>query len=358
MLSDLLDVGMINVPWPAIINGKNYEGQLIKEHNYCKYKCLEFECKNIKSEDSVQICGLGLAYYQKRLKQHTVVVYGILPENKEIMKMSKQFKRDTKGRTVTKSQFIGWLKLLIEFFEVVRKTERKMLEEALHPLHETIKWSRQIHLLVGKILSKYGRSSIKDNYTMSSNEEKALYKASVMLTDTFETVAIYFNPDSATYGRKKKIDVYKLLDKMRIIHNLTSNKSINISGHSNRDYELYESFKLVPLSLLQNAIKYSVVGDIDIDLLETNDTLTVKIKSIGPIIKDDEIRNIFKRGYRGEEAKKHHVEGMGAGLYISNEVAKAHHFIISVESIDKRVIKNQLQMAENIFSFSIKSELK
>ena len=111
-----------------------------------------------------------------------------------------------------------------------------------------------------------------------------------------------------------------------------NNKKITISGALRTSLDLYESFKVIPFCLLQNAIKYSFDTDIAINFSSNNREIEFAVESNGPPIKEEEKTKIFERGYRGEWSKRIHHEGQGIGLYIAKIVADAHGLEIKVRS--------------------------
>jgi len=121
-------------------------------------------------------------------------------------------------------------------------------------------------------------------------------------------------------------------------------------GNVVNQHKVYESFKIIPLSLIQNAIKYRKSGDVEIVFDECEDKLDLSVVSYGDPLSEEEISNIFERGYRTEKAKRMQVEGNGLGLYALKVVAEAHKFPVNVKSITH----NQgNRPARNIFTVSI-----
>lgn len=72
---------------------------------------------------------------------------------------------------------------------------------------------------------------------------------------------IIANPESITYGHKRSRAIYKLFDSMVRLHREKARKKklrIRLEGQSYREPRVYDSIELIPLILLDNAIKYSV----------------------------------------------------------------------------------------------------
>ena len=78
-------------------------------------------------------------------------------------------------------------------------------------------------------------------------------------------------------------------------------------------------------NLLSNAIKYNLPdGWIDIQAQQQGSTVQVKISNASRDISEAARDRIFDRFYRGDPARNRKVEGVGLGLSLSREIARAH----------------------------------
>ena len=99
----------------------------------------------------------------------------------------------------------------------------------------------------------------------------------------------------------------------------------NIAGNT-------RALGIIPHTLIDNAIKYAPEGSqVTIGLDESDDNITLSVKSLGPRIKRDEESRIFDLFYRGDEAREKYSEGTGFGLASAQNVARAHGTEIVVE---------------------------
>lgn len=360
MLNDFFDTGAIYAPWPCIINGIKYEGARLSNHQYCENKCVTKDCHEFTGKSGEQVCPLSLTYYQQKLDKDEIIVYGVIGNDRAELPKDRNFKKLSKGRTVKLEDFRAWIKNLQSFNRKVREIENSVLSNVLHPLHDPIRWAGQIHDIAEKMIWSDRKKTLKENIDMASRDVKSLYKAADMLIDNFDTVNIYFNPDAAKFGKKRDIEIYRLLDKLVTIMQMADadkyNRKIRIRGSGYRSYKLYESFKLIPFSLLQNAIKYSLQGDVIVRLDENNNGVKVSIKSTGPLIVDEEKRKIFENGFRGKWASEIKTDGMGVGLYIANLVAIANDVDIQLDSSTIDQTKGNVPLADNIFWFVVRGD--
>lgn len=85
------------------------------------------------------------------------------------------------------------------------------------------------------------------------------------------------------------------------------------------------------VNLLGNAIKYTEHGRITISAAQgTGDALTVIVTDTGIGIPPEHLPHIFDRFYRGDQSRS--TQGMGLGLAIALEIARAHGGTIDVSS--------------------------
>ena len=124
---------------------------------------------------------------------------------------------------------------------------------------------------------------------------------------------------------------------------------IELHGRAFGHYELYESFKILVISLVQNAVKYSHKSSVRVYIKENDFGLQLCVESKGPLIEKSEMSSIFLKGTRGKWAAKLTSDGMGVGLYTAKTVALAHGFEIQVESSPTENYFQGAPLAENKF---------
>lgn len=84
--------------------------------------------------------------------------------------------------------------------------------------------------------------------------------------------------------------------------------------------------KQVFLNIIDNAIKYTPSGNIDIYIKKTEDGKNVIIKIIdtGVGIRVEVLSSLFQKFVRAPDASKINILGTGLGLYVAGEILKAH----------------------------------
>nr|WP_321162491.1 ATP-binding protein [Nostoc sp. KVJ3] len=86
-------------------------------------------------------------------------------------------------------------------------------------------------------------------------------------------------------------------------------------------------------NLFSNAIKYNLTnGWIKIRAHQTQTTLHVTIANASKDIPVRESLHIFDRFYRGDPARTLKIEGIGLGLSLAREIARAHHGDLTLSS--------------------------
>lgn len=90
------------------------------------------------------------------------------------------------------------------------------------------------------------------------------------------------------------------------------------------------------INLIDNAIKYSEKGKVDVGLAETERDrkryLLLSVKDTGMGIKAEDMPKLFIKFVRSEEARKVRPDGMGIGLYFAKKIVEDHHGRVWAES--------------------------
>jgi len=101
------------------------------------------------------------------------------------------------------------------------------------------------------------------------------------------------------------------------------------------DLKIYgdkERLNVVFSNLIQNAIKYTDVGQIALIVEEFDNGVNITIKDTGIGISSIDLNRIFERFYRTKLARSRSVSGTGLGLAIVKHIVEAHNSKIIVNS--------------------------
>lgn len=115
---------------------------------------------------------------------------------------------------------------------------------------------------------------------------------------------------------------------------IAKNRKINLVGRLSKtitgdSYRIRQAI----VNLLTNALKYSVENKpVTIRMRSNMDRIHISVRDYGVGIPEDEQSRIFDRYYRTRNAEKKRLEGIGLGLFITNQIVKHHEGDISVNS--------------------------
>jgi len=93
-----------------------------------------------------------------------------------------------------------------------------------------------------------------------------------------------------------------------------------------------DKIRQVFVNLLQNAIKYTDEGSIEILLDEEKKLVKISVKDTGIGIPEEDLNRVFERFYRVDKARSRAVGGTGLGLAIVKHIIEAHNSKIIVQS--------------------------
>lgn len=85
-------------------------------------------------------------------------------------------------------------------------------------------------------------------------------------------------------------------------------------------------------NLIENAIKYTLQGEIRIDVTGTEDRVVVSIKDTGLGIPAEDIPHLFQKFYRVDNMDRQSIGGTGLGLYLCRRLVEAMQGRLWVES--------------------------
>jgi len=88
-------------------------------------------------------------------------------------------------------------------------------------------------------------------------------------------------------------------------------------------------------NLIDNAIKYTQKGQVEIKAEKTDSVIRISIKDTGEGLTEEELKMVFEGFTRGAAGIAYWIEGAGLGLYIAKKYIDLHHGKIWVESEGK-----------------------
>lgn len=91
--------------------------------------------------------------------------------------------------------------------------------------------------------------------------------------------------------------------------------------------------KAAIFNIIDNAIKYTLAGGVNVVCSQTNPKVLIKIKDTGIGIPQDKIEKIFKGQFERTEGAKKTAGGAGVGLYLSAQIIEMHKGKVWAESL-------------------------
>jgi signal transduction histidine kinase len=92
-----------------------------------------------------------------------------------------------------------------------------------------------------------------------------------------------------------------------------------------------EKLQQVVNNLIDNAIKYSDKGCVNIKLSRTRENYVISVTDAGKGMDRSEVAGLFSKFGRGKDSR-HHAAGLGLGLYVAKVIIEHHHGKISADS--------------------------
>jgi PAS domain S-box-containing protein len=137
--------------------------------------------------------------------------------------------------------------------------------------------------------------------------------------------------------------VYQTTDLAALTHDLASSfraacekagltLAINTPSLRESIYVDHQMWEKIVLNLVSNAFKFTLEGQIEIDVSEEDGFAVLRVSDTGTGIPEAELPRIFERFHRVEGARGRTHEGTGIGLALVKELIDLHGGTLSVES--------------------------
>ncbi|MDQ5938344.1 MAG: Histidine kinase protein [Patescibacteria group bacterium] len=177
-------------------------------------------------------------------------------------------------------------------------------------------------------------------------------KISKVVKDLFESAArlarlvnIFLNVSRIESGRlkieKKPLQIGDMIESVIAeLHNESDKKGVKLIYKKPKPALALvaadaDKLREVVLNLIDNSIKYTPKGQIEVSALVENDNMHFKVQDTGIGIDPEEAKNLFRKFVRASGAAQIHTGGSGLGLFIAQKIIKEHGGQIWVESAGK-----------------------
>lgn len=216
-------------------------------------------------------------------------------------------------------------------------TERKKLEQkkdeflsiASHELKTPLTTLKGYVQLLGSKLE----DRQNENEMFIARMDKQLIKITDLINDLLDISRI--QTGGLTFNNSE-FDIVELAEEVILeVSPLTNRHKIHIYIPENEQIVLGDRTRIgqVIINLLSNAIKYSPNSDkINLYVRDNGNEVEILVEDFGVGIPSDKINKLFQKFYRVEENQSNWHQGLGLGLYISNQIIQRHKSVIQVKS--------------------------
>jgi heavy metal sensor kinase len=142
-------------------------------------------------------------------------------------------------------------------------------------------------------------------------------------SDSGRPLIEYTDLDLAALARRVIDDLRPLAEAKTLSLNLTAPDALPMRGDADR-------LQRVLYNLIENAIKYTQRGSVDIGL-EAASPIRITVRDTGPGIAAEHLARVFERFYRADSSRTA-SNGTGLGLAIAHSIVTAHGGAIEIDS--------------------------
>lgn len=328
------------------------DGNYIHTLSFCKRHCNSSKCQSyyssIMNKNGFHCCPHGLTSFVDVKKR--IIYTGFRCKPHYITQKAKKISRSEEAynEVLPLEQIEDLIKISIQ---IDGKNKDLFTKEALldSVSHEIKKLNSQIKEQCDAILESHkfleGESSpcVEEETTDVQAAFKTIYVSASLIDSRFSFINYEKNTDLLKTGSRFNFGIYGKFHKLQRIFKNYQRRGIpiSISGESFGKIKAYQSFELIPMLIIENAVKYSYGPDFPVKIEfddNGNGDLWVSITSFGPYCTPEEIAQIFEKGFRGKFAKKTVSDGNGIGLYFVKQLCDIHNIEIKVTSDNKTTL--------------------
>jgi len=144
----------------------------------------------------------------------------------------------------------------------------------------------------------------------------------------------HVNPGRMTQEHRTPIPVHRRFHKVTKI--LTGDVGpVRFFGTCRLTVLGYPIFDMLPFVLIDNAIKHSPKStNVDISFVDETQRLSIAVKSLGPMVSNDELPRLTDLGFRGKHARVA-SDGDGIGLALAKDICGVHYISMTFETSDE-----------------------
>ncbi len=173
----------------------------------------------------------------------------------------------------------------------------------------------------------------RTRHDFSSIIYKNAARLSVLIDDLLQISALESGREDF---ERERLDLEEVAQSVLVsMQNLFKSQNIRCSLVSDPHVEVQgnrKGLEQVFYNLLDNAIKYTPAGSVNVMICKNGDQVRVAIKDTGIGIPSQDLPRIFERFYRVDKSRSREMGGTGLGLSIVKHIMQLHGGTIEVES--------------------------
>lgn len=195
------------------------------------------------------------------------------------------------------------------------------------------------HELKTPLTTVHGYLQIMDRLINDQQQKKYMGKASQQVIKLTSLVNDLLDVSKIEAGKLKfsfsEFDLQQTVtEAIELIQHGAEKHKITFKSNTNHCMLTGDGRRIeqVVINLLTNAIKYSPgAGKVEVELQAGETEVLISVKDFGPGVAPTQLKNIFTRFYRIDEATPN-ISGLGIGLYLAKEIVSRHDGKIWAES--------------------------
>ena len=304
--------------------------------------------KTIRSE-GWQRCPDGYAVYAKEFPGgdgKLLVVHGL-----KVRSISTRQGRDV-GLTIKTDQS-KVVEHVNTFIAAVANTNEAVQNALTTSIHEIRSVNAALYHCSVELQARLSNQGQVEALSRNATALSELLSARITLIDAMASENLVLGIE------RKPIAIYKKFDKMHRCYQAygrAKNVDLRMSGDSRLEVSGDDLTELIPMLLIDNAVKYSPDrSTVAIEVVDQGQRICCSVKSLGPKLEKGEEDLIFLRGYRGERARAAGTSGSGIGLYFLQLLVGTHNGTIAVSQGAQRQIVKSVPYHETTFTLKFPS---
>jgi len=355
------DILMMSCPYPTINEqGVLRDGYLVRQPRAC-HKCDPKGCLTTlgaeQKEQAVHsVCPKGfslvaLSWPNAKILCNGLIVAALNASCPPLMRKTHQRQK------VAWEEILSWHNHVSETMPFINRYSEEKARELIEGLHDVTTAVNLVTRNAEAIIAGLEGDTDEVKIDNAQPPLRSLLGSIELLHTRLSMSSIVANPESASFGQKRRVPLYKIFHRMvRLFDELATRRgvSIKMQGSSHLKPRCFDSIETLTLVLVDNAVKYSLQGNsVYVVVSDTSRSVKVAVQSYGPVVPKEMQQKIFERRVRTEAAETFSSKGSGLGLYIARIVAEAHGFSIHYKCFDVNSSKSE---GWNEFSFEVPME--